>query len=175
MEDIQKLYEIDEQLKYLEQEKHHRCLDTPYKLYNISVRNPITYGYDMDNYISSGNFPKSEQVYVHNDNGYLSRTDLYANSLREILEYAYTNSVQEFSVIKIGFGDNEKILNPSYYCDEKVGDSETTKEEELQKAFICIFRNYPLLDDKLLSLIESLDTNNILMVEQILIGMNKEQ
>ena len=173
--DIQKLYDIDAQLKYLQQEKHHRCLNMPYKIYNISCNDPITRKTNMCNYYSQGNFPESNEVYVDNDNGYRSCTNLYATSIESLFKYLFEKGVKSFDNVKFGIG--EKSLRPSdfYNTDDDYDEEKLDKGEMLEIAFLCIIENYPILDDKLNSLIESLDVDNILMVEQILLGKLSEQ
>ena len=176
MEDIEKLYDIDAQLKALEQEKHHRCLNMPYKMYNVSCKlyYEDEHGELWTNlkYHSSGMFPESTKVYVHNDYGYMTRTDIYANSIQDLFEYANTHGIQEFNKILIGFGEDEKSLSPSDYADtsDNFEEGKSDDEELLIEAFIDIFENYKLLDEKLYSLIETLVPANIYMVQQILHG-----
>lgn len=180
MENIQKLYDIDAQLKYLQQEKHHRCLNMPYRVSNISCNNLLTGKTNMLNYHPQGCFPESNEVYVHNDLGYRESTNLYANSIENLFKYLFEKGVKSFDNVKFGIGENEKSLRPSDFYntddyDESFDDEELDKGEMLEIAFLCIIENYPILDDKLFSLIESLDVDNILMVEQILLGKLSEQ
>jgi len=174
MEDINKLYDIDAQLKYLEQEKHHRCLNMPYKMYNVRCKlfyENNSKGYSK--YYSSGMFPESGKVYVHNGHsGNHIQTDLYANSIQDLFEYVHWHNIQEFGKILLGFGEDEKSLSPSDFADtsDDYDPNDLDDQELLEEAFADIFADYKLLDDKLYSLIESLVPANIYMVQQILHG-----